>query len=212
MSDRAAFLSRLREAVAVAVPPPRHPVVATGSDPPPVDYAIPTDGVEAFSSALAALGGTTHRAADRRAAREVVLGLVAGRAPLLVGAEADVAALRLEGLQWPGCGIAGAARAAVGVVGCRALVAATGSVVVDAAAAAGRSLSLLPPACIVVARAAQLVATPGDVLRRRDRLWPGGVPSQVVLITGPSRSADIEMTLTRGVHGPGEFAVVVIDG
>ena len=118
----------------------------------------------------------------------------------------------MEGERWPHCGLHAAARAAVTVVGCVAMVAATGSVVVDARLARGRSISLLPPVCIVVARSSRLVATPGDVLRHREDFWPGGVPSQVVFITGPSRSADIEMTLTRGVHGPGELHVVVVDG
>lgn len=97
------------------------------------------------------------------------------------------------------------------MVGCVAMVAATGSVVVNARSARGRRVSLLPPSCIVVARRSRLVATPEDVLRHREDFWPVTAPSQVVIITGPSRSADIEMTLTRGVHGPGELHVVVID-
>ncbi|GAC1345658.1 MAG: lactate utilization protein [Candidatus Dormibacteria bacterium] len=211
MTDRATFLARLREAAAVPVPAPRHPISPVATVPPPVAYAIPTAGIEAFAAALTALGGTVHRAADAGAAPAMGGELNAGRDPVLRSSEPDVAALGLEGLRWPECGIAGAAQAAVGVVGCRALIAATGSVVIDARAARGRSLSLLPPACIVVARRSRLVDTPGAVLRRRDELWPEGVPSQVVLVTGPSRSADIEMTLARGVHGPGEFHVVVID-
>ncbi len=191
--------------------PPRRSIVAVDALPPPVVFAIATEGMDAFEAALRALGGEVHRAADLPAARQLVIEVIGTRSPVVLSSEPDVEALGLEGERWPGCGLRAAAEAAVTVVGCVVMVAATGSVVVDARSARGRSISLLPPACIVVARRSRLVATPGDVLRHREDFWPANVPSQVVIITGPSRSADIEMTLTRGVHGPGELHVVVVD-
>src|SRR5450631_305212 len=212
MTDKEVFISRLRHAAAVRVVPPRRALVAVDAVPARVEFAIDTEGVDVFEAALSAVGGTVHRAADLVAARAVVGEVIGTRSPVVLGCEPDVAALELEGQRWPHCGLRAAAEAAVTVVGCVAMVAVTGSVVVDARLARGRSISLLPPVCVVVARSSQLVASPGDVLRHREDFWPGGVPSQVVFITGPSRSADIEMTLTRGVHGPGELHVVVVDG
>ncbi len=212
MTDKEVFISRLRHAAAVRVVPPRRALVAVDAVPPRLAFAIDTEGVDVFEAALSAVGGTVHRAGDLVAARAVVGEVIGTRSPVVLGCEPDVAALELEGERWPHCGLRAAAEAAVTVVGCVAMVAVTGSVVVDARLARGRSISLLPPVCVVVARSSQLVASPGDVLRHREDFWPGGVPSQVVFITGPSRSADIEMTLTRGVHGPGELHVVVVDG
>lgn len=90
-----------------------------------------------------------------------------------------------------------------------AAVAQTGSIVIDSARNA-RAASLLPDACAFVIDVSTIVPTPGDVLRHRTRWWPDGVPSQIVFVTGPSRSADIEMTLTIGVHGPGRVHAIIV--
>jgi L-lactate utilization protein LutC len=211
MTDRATFISTLRRALTVPVPPPRHPFMDVSGGLPPVEYAPGPSGVEAFTENLTLLGGAVERT-QMKSAAEVVRKLVNGRAPVLLGAEPIVAELKLEGIQWPDCGIKAASESAISVVGVRAAIARTGSVVVDARLGHGRAVSLLPPACVFVFRESQLVETPGDVLRNRERYWPEGPPSQVVLVTGPSRSADIEMTLTRGVHGPGEVHAVIVEG
>ena len=48
-----------------------------------------------------------------------------------------------------------------------------------------------------------------DELLERTPL-PADITSSMVLITGPSRTADIEQILVRGVHGPGELHVVIV--
>ena len=99
-----------------------------------------------------------------------------------------------------------------GVIEATAAIAATGSIVVDTARA-GRLVSLLPRIAVFVVPASAVVGTTGDVLRRHRDLWPAGPPTNVILVTGPSRSGDIEMRLVVGVHGPGEVhAVLVEDG
>jgi L-lactate utilization protein LutC len=96
-----------------------------------------------------------------------------------------------------------------GVVRATAAIAQTGSVVIDSARTT-RAHSLLPERCVFVIDASTVVDTPADVLRDRARWWPDGLPSQIVLVSGPSRSADIEMTLTVGVHGPGQVHAVIV--
>jgi L-lactate dehydrogenase complex protein LldG len=71
-----------------------------------------------------------------------------------------------------------------------------------------RLFSLLPPAHIAVVAA-------DTVLSGLDELYtlvpdPAALSSSMVLIGGPSRTGDIEMTLVQGVHGPGELNLVVV--
>jgi L-lactate utilization protein LutC len=72
-----------------------------------------------------------------------------------------------------------------------------------------RLLSLLPPCHIAVIESSKIVASLDDVFRLRP--LPGDRSSAMVVITGPSRTADIEMRLVRGVHGPGEIHVIIVE-
>ncbi len=76
----------------------------------------------------------------------------------------------------------------------------------------GRSVSLLPPRYISLVRKDALVMSRRTVLEDVDRRFrKAGRNGSVVFVTGPSRSADIEMDLSVGVHGPGEVWAVLID-
>ncbi|WP_252393583.1 LUD domain-containing protein [Hydrogenibacillus sp. N12] len=97
-----------------------------------------------------------------------------------------------------------AARATLGVVAADAAIAETGSVVFLTSATAGRTASLLPPVLWIVVSRATVYPTLGEALHAlAERGRKDGFPSAIQIVTGPSRSADIEMQLTLGVHGPG---------
>ena len=100
-------------------------------------------------------------------------------------------------------------RADLGVTSAIAAIAATGSLVLDATIAGDRTTSLLPRVHLAVIHAGQIVATPADVWHRYDRR-PETLPSNLVLVTGPSRTGDIEQLLTVGVHGPQAVEIIVL--
>jgi len=92
-----------------------------------------------------------------------------------------------------------------GVSGVDFLIAETGSLALDDRPDQPRSLSLLPPLHVAVADRSQLLPDLFDLFAgRRD------MPSCLSLITGPSKTGDIELRLVTGVHGPGELHVVVV--
>jgi L-lactate dehydrogenase complex protein LldG len=93
----------------------------------------------------------------------------------------------------------------VGITGVVGLLAETGSLIVHATKSEPRSGSLLPPVHIAIARRDQIVADVFDVFEKTTIL-----PSNLVLITGPSKTGDIELKLVTGVHGPGEVHVIVM--
>jgi len=98
-----------------------------------------------------------------------------------------------------------------GITRCEFLIARFGSVMVSSALGAGRRMFVFPESHIVIAYASQVVPELKDALVGIKEKYKNGFPSQVTVITGPSRTADIEKTLVMGAHGPKELYVFMID-
>jgi L-lactate dehydrogenase complex protein LldG len=94
-----------------------------------------------------------------------------------------------------------------GLTGAIAGIAETGSLLISSGQGQPLTASLLPETHIAVIHADDIYETLPEVLN----LEPIREASSSVLISGPSRTADIEMTLTIGVHGPRELHVLCID-
>ena len=71
-----------------------------------------------------------------------------------------------------------------------------------------RLMSLVPPMHIAVLQADKIHTTFSEAIQAED--WAQKMPTNVVLISGPSKTADIELTLAFGVHGPKELIVIII--
>jgi L-lactate dehydrogenase complex protein LldG len=155
-----------------------------------------------------------ERAASHGQACEMVRALLAGRTavairhPLLEASGildlpgVTVVAATAEAVR------AAAATAEVGISSPAYALVDPGALVVFSSGSDERVVSLLPPAHIAVVAA-------DAVLSGLDELFtvvpdPAALSSSMVLIGGPSRTGDIEMTLVQGVHGPGELSLVVV--
>ena len=97
----------------------------------------------------------------------------------------------------------------VGITGVYGAIAETGSLVLRAGPESPRMMSLTPPVHVALLACGQIVP---DLLDWASLHAPGEHPAGAyeVLITGPSKTADIELNLVTGVHGPGEVHVVVL--
>ena len=215
--ERSAFLSRVKERLGNAATHSAHPW-EPGAGGETAAYRRALDDLpRAFAEEAAALGVEVRRVQpgglpaflDEVVAAHGVTRAVVSRDP-----EASGAAAHLEGrgvVVSSGADRAAAAAAGLGVTGALCGIAATGSVVVACDRAGGRVASLLPPVYACLVRVESLLATPTDFWKSMGRLLPAGPPSQVVLITGPSLTADVEMVLVRGVHGPGHVWVGLLE-
>ena len=95
-------------------------------------------------------------------------------------------------------------------------VAETGTLMLPSAPERPTTVNLLPDTAVVVLRASRVVGAyeeAWDLLRAESPLQPSGgfMPRNVMLVTGPSRSADIEQTLELGAHGPRRLHLVLIE-
>lgn len=91
------------------------------------------------------------------------------------------------------------------IIAAESLIADSGSAVVRLATYEERLLPYLPPVCIIVGQSAQLTARLDDAAL----LAGDDERGERVIITGPSRTADIEKTVVLGAHGPGSLTVII---
>ncbi|MDD4489545.1 MAG: lactate utilization protein [Paludibacter sp.] len=96
-----------------------------------------------------------------------------------------------------------------GVTSCEYLVARTGSAVVTSFGSLGRQMYAFPPVHIILASKEQLVDYLENALTAIQQKYVNELPSAITVITGPSRTADIEKTLVLGAHGPKELIIFV---
>jgi L-lactate dehydrogenase complex protein LldG len=104
------------------------------------------------------------------------------------------------------------AEAGVGVTGAITAAAASGTVGIACGPRAPRATSLVPPAHICLVLRGTMVEELADALSRcTPPATDTDLPSNLVWVSGPSRSADLELVLTVGVHGPRSVDVIVVD-
>jgi len=102
-------------------------------------------------------------------------------------------------------------RCDAGLTECDALIAQTGSVLLTARSGGGRALSVLPPHHVVLARREQLLPDlPSAYALLHEKYGPASWPSMTTLITGPSRTGDIERILVLGAHGPKRLTILMV--
>ncbi|KGK91135.1 lactate utilization protein C [Desulfosporosinus sp. HMP52] len=102
-----------------------------------------------------------------------------------------------------------AASAELGITGSDWGISLSGTVVVKSDPLRGRAISLLPPRHLSFIESTKIQDNLFNVLEEVAAL--GSPPAAIEMISGPSRTSDIEMDLSIGVHGPIEVYVIVID-
>lgn len=224
MNARSAFLDRVRAAVvqgnkAGHAPqlPERGAIGYQGAGP---------DSVQRFCQELKNAGGFPHIAKDSEEACRIIRDLISAKEAcrIVIGTGGMIEDLSLaeklrrdgltvstiDELRGPG-GRDTFFAAEVGISNVAYLVAETGSVIMASGPDEPRFLSLLPPVHIAVASRNQILP---DLFDLFDAFSPVGSPDKapppcLTVITGPSKTGDIELKLVTGVHGPGEIHVVV---
>jgi L-lactate dehydrogenase complex protein LldG len=91
----------------------------------------------------------------------------------------------------------------------RCAIAATGSIVLWPDDNEPRTLSLVPPVHMVIVDANDLYVDFSTLIR--DQQWQNKLPTNVVFVSGPSKTADIQQTLAYGAHGPKELIVLLLN-
>ncbi len=204
--------------------------------PPPYVHPPADDLVAQFRAEAQQAGAQIHHCTDSESALEAIQQVLQAHAPATVLAW-DLAQIGLPGLEMlleqqgitrldPTVTVTGESvternarlhrlePAAAAITGADVGIAESGTLALLSGAGRGRLTALLPPVHIAVLRADRLVRGLGaafDALRAQYGSDPLADHANLTLITGPSRTGDIEMLLTVGIHGPGELHIVLLD-
>lgn len=191
---------------AAAGPGAAPPDAAPGTAPGTPEVGAPPDAPESRAAAFAAQWRRQGGQAELlpRAALETTVRRLVGAGP--VSADAILGA-HVEGVPE-----ASPLEAEVGLVWAEAGAAETGTLVLRSGDHSQRRRSLLPPRAIFVVDEGMVGADLPEAFAALDLLQASPRPAAVTLVSGPSRSSDIENDLVIGVHGPGDvWALVVLD-
>lgn len=98
----------------------------------------------------------------------------------------------------------------IGITSVDVAIAETGTLLVCSRPGQERLASLLPPMHVAIVERSQIVPDLLDAFALLHERGLSNLPSNVTLITGPSKTGDIELQLTTGVHGPGKWRVIIV--
>ena len=209
--DRETILHKVRTALGRVAGEPPAPA------PPPrirIPEAPEDARIESLFCQLGKLAGKAYLANSPDDARNYVSDLI-GRKPAVASNASFLRECGITGLASITTGYTdrdalrdACAAADFGITSADYALADTGSLVMLSSPEEARLVSLLPPVHVAVVPRAKILTGLDELFALLP--YPAAVASSMVLITGPSRTADIEQILVRGVHGPGEIHVVVV--
>jgi len=228
MTEREKILGRIREALTLTAP---HPGTHGGHEPAhtfpgrPVQSAqpwlpqggeTPEEQLERFRAASAELKTDFRAAADEAGAMTILKEIAQAEGwKKLATHRSELTDKATKALGLPalltdkGYDKNEMEQCDVGITECDVLVAQTGSLIVTSRSSGGRALSVLPPHHVVIARREQLVRDLSAAFALIQQKYADNYPSMISLVTGPSRTGDIERILVLGAHGPKKLTVIL---
>jgi L-lactate utilization protein LutC len=224
--NREAFLARVREAAHQG----RAHRVHLGEIPADVGYVgAGLDKLDRLASEIIGVGGQAHRARDLSEAgqklKEIICTHSARSAlcwehPLLDRLRLNelVDSLGVRRISYrslsqldPASQREQALSAEIGITSATWAIAETGSLAMASDPGSERMASLLPPVHVAIVEPSQVLPDLFDLFARLQHDGLDRLASNIVLITGPSKTGDIELRLTTGVHGPGIWHVIIVE-
>lgn len=176
----------------------------------------PPDRLELFLSRIEHYDGGVHRCRETTIAETIARALAArGKRRLVVaaGVRPDWLPSRFDWIAEADTTYPDLDASDGAITGCAVAIATTGTILLRHGAADGRrSLTLIPDYHLCVVFADQVVETVAEGIARAWSVADAGTPRLLTTISGPSATADIEMTRIKGVHGPRTLDVVLVGG